>query len=219
MLQIVSAEGGTAPVLRYFASPDSTVGPVVTAPNVTGPISKIIAPDFRDYLLVLKGPATPGNPILTVGGIPGSRVYLRFNIPSHIIDSSTVLRATLILTQNPNHEIDEDKSVAIYPQLVTAGNEVLDVGKSTLLLAPAGIGFDSVQVTPKDSGQVQIEIVNAVRTWALSVAKTAQRAIVLRTPDEGILPHRIFFFSTEAADVLRPRLRINYSPHAKFGIP
>jgi len=219
MLQVVSAEGGQGPVLRYFAVPDSAIAPVETQSNVTGLISKIIAPDFRDYLVVIKAPPTPGNPILTVGGVPGRRVYLRFNIPSHIVDSSTVLRAALILTENPNHEIDEEKVLTIYPQLVVAGNDVLDIGRSTLLLAPAGLGFDSVQVTPKDSGEVQIEIVNAVRTWSQTIAKNAQRAIVLRTPDEALLPHRVFFFSSEAPAAVRPRLRVNYSPRAKFGIP
>jgi len=168
---------------------------------------------------VAKAPLDPSGPMLTIGGVPGRRAYLRFNIPSRILDSSAVLRATLILTQTPSREIDRGEALTLYPQLVVAGVDITDLPHAALLVAPAGIGFDSLRVTPGDSGLVNIEIVNALRTWALPISATAQRAIVLRSPDEGIQPRRAVFFSSEAPAVLRPRLRVNYSPRASFGIP
>lgn len=219
MLHIVSSEGGISPSLLYDPSPDTAVHPVVVVPNTSRPLPSVIAQDYRDYLLIFKAPPDPGPGLEAVGGIPGHRTYLRFNIPSHILDSSTVLRATLILTRSPDRGLDAGKPFTIYPQLVTAGLEVSDLARSALLLAPAAVGFDTVQVTPSDSGLVDVEIVNALRTWSLAATKNAQRAIVLRSPDESFLPHRFTFFSSNAPVPLRPRLRVNYSPLAKFGIP
>jgi hypothetical protein len=219
MLQIISNEGGSPAILRYDASRDTTVGVVSVTPNTQSPRRAPLSEDYVDYLLIAKAPAAPVGPFLPVGGLPGYRTYLRFDIPSRILDSSTVLRATLILTQHPNRTIDPTKALTLYPQLVTAGKEITDVARSALLIAPAGVGFDSLSILPGDSGLVNIEIVNALRTWALTVAATSQRAIVLRSPDEGIDPRRVIFFSTEAAAALRPRLRVNYSPRSSFGVP
>jgi hypothetical protein len=219
MLQLFSAEGGLPVNVRYDASKDSTVGVVSNVPYSSVPRPVVVAQDFRDYLLVVKGSPSVSGPLLAAGGIPGRRVYLRFNIPSHILDSSTVLRATLILTQRPSPGVDGTQLLTLYPQLVTAGTDIQDVGHASLLLAPAGIGFDSLQVAPADSGVVNVEIVNAVRTWGLKSAATAQHALVLRSPDEGVEPRQLLFFSSEAAAALRPRLRISYSPRANFGIP
>ena len=219
MLQIFSAEGGLPVAVRYDASKDSTRGLVSNVPYSSVPRPTVVAQDFRDYVLVFRGSPPVTGPILPVGGMPGRRIYLRFNIPSRILDSSTVLRATLILTQLPSRGVDGTKLLTLYPQLVTAGKDIQDVGHSALLLAPAGIGFDSLQAAPGDSGVVNVEIVNAVRTWGLTSAASAQRAIVLRSPDEGLEPRQLLFFSSEAAAALRPRLRISYSPRANFGIP
>jgi hypothetical protein len=219
MLHIVSTEGGISPSLRYDPSPDTAVHPVAVVPNTPRPLPSVLAADYRDYLLIFKSPPDPGAGLEAVGGIPGHRTYLRFNIPSHILDSSTVLRATLLLTASPDRGLDADKPFTMYPQLVTAGLEVTDLARSALLLAPAAVGFDTVVVTPRDSGLVAVEIVNALRTWSLSTAKNSQHALVLRAPDESFLPHRLTFFSSSAPAALRPRLRVNYSPLAKFGIP
>ena len=219
MLQVVSGEGGNTPRLKYDASPDSTVGVVINTPFSLVPGRSVIAQDFGDYLLIAQAPQPPAGPYLPIGGIPGRRVYMRFDIPSRILDSSTVLRATLQLTQAPNPEIDATDSLPLYPQLVTAGVNVLDLQRSAILVAPAGVGFDSLHVTPGDSGALNLEIVNALRTWGLSVAVTAQRAMILRTLGEGILPAYILFYSTDAAPGLRPRLRVSYSPIASFGVP
>ncbi len=219
MLQIVSSEGGTPPTIKYDGSADTAVGVVTNTPVSLAPGNKTIALDYADYLLVVKAPPPPAGPYLPIGGIPGRRAYLSFVIPKHIQDSSTVLRATLELTQYPNRDFPDNPLITLYPQLVTAGTDVIDLQKSALLLAPATVLFDTVQVAPADSGAVNLEVVNALRTWALPIAVQSQRAVVLRTPGEGLAPRFVVFYSTAAPPGLRPRLRVSYSPQVIFGVP
>jgi hypothetical protein len=107
----------------------------------------------------------------------------------------------------------------VYPLLVTAGDDITDVGRSAWLTNPPNSGFDSVQFAPRDSGVKHIEIVNALRAWALPIGKTSQTAISLRAGPEGMDPRFVSFFSNSAAPNLRPRLRVSYSPVRSFGVP
>ena len=51
-------------------------------------------PEFRylaNYQLVLRGSPPPPAGVLPVGGLPSSRLYMRFDLPSVLIDSSTTI--------------------------------------------------------------------------------------------------------------------------------
>jgi hypothetical protein len=151
--------------------------------------------------------------------MPGRRVLIRFNIPSRILDSSNVLRATLELTQVPVESVDDTTRLTLYPLVVTAGKNITDPARSAFLTNAPGAGFDSVQFAPGDSGVREIEIVNALRAWSLTVSSSAQKGIVLRAGPESLDPRFVSFFSSSAAPNLRPRLRVSYSPVRSFGIP
>lgn len=219
-LHIVSAEGGEPPIVRYDPHPDTAIKHLTVVPNNSTPANQpLLRSDLLDYVHVLVAPPVPAGPYLAVGGLPGRRTYFRFDIPARIIDSSNVLRATLLLTQVPAPGPDPEDSLALFPQLVTAGVSVTDIGRAALLLNSPGAGFDSIRFAPGGAGLRQIEIVNALRSWSLPIAQSAQRAIVLRSSREGADGRMILFYSTEAAAGVRPRLRVNYSPVRFFGIP
>lgn len=219
-LHIVSREGGEGPILRYDPSGDTAIKHLSMFPLSKTPLlHPVIAGDLADYVHVILAPAPSSSTLLTVGGLPGRRVLLRFDIPSFIIDSSNVLRASLLLTQVPVRGLDDTTAFTVFPQLVTAGREITDVGRSAFLINFPGAGFDSIRVVPRDSGQRTIEMVNALRAWGTSVAVTAQRALVLRSSLEGLHAGMATYFSAEAAPGLRPRLRVSYSPLRNFGIP
>ena len=219
-LRIVAYEGGDPAVVRFLPSADTVFNHLTVFPRSKVPRSQVtLASDLTDYVHVIRSPAMPDASFLTVGGVPGSRTLIRFNIPSRILDSSNVLRATLELTQRPVASIDDTTKLAVYPLLVTAGDDITDVGRSAWLTNPPNTGFDSVMFAPRDSGVKSIEIVNALRAWALPIAKTSQTAISLRAGPEGMDPRFISFFSSKAAANLRPRLRVSYSPVRSFGVP
>jgi hypothetical protein len=178
-----------------------------------------LAADLTDYVHVISFPTLPDPSFLTVGGVPGRRALIRFNIPARILDSSNVLRATLELTQRPVAGVDDTVKLTIFPLLVTAGTGITDPGRSAFLTNPPNTGFDSVTFAPRDSGLKSIEIVNALRAWGLSISKTAQKGLVLRAGPESVDPRFVSFYSSSAAPNLRPRLRVSYSPVRSFGIP
>lgn len=219
-IRIVSYEGGEPAVLRFLPSADTQFNALTVFPRSRVPRSQpTLSADLTDYLHVMQFPPVPDASFLTVGGVPGRRTLIRFDVPARIIDSSNVLRATLELTQRPVASVDDTTKLSVYPLLVTAGTNILDAGRSAFLTNPPNTGFDSVQIAPRDSGVRQIEIVNALRAWSIPIAGGAQRAIVLRAGPEGMDPRFVSFYSSRAAASLRPRLRVSYSPVRSFGIP
>ena len=205
--------------MRYDPAPtDTAIHAITVSPRSRTPDNGQLALDYTDYTLVLAAPPLPGGDVLSVGGLPSRRAFFRFVVPTRIIDSSTVLRATLFLTQRPNLAIDPRDTVAVVPELVLAGEEVTDLARAAFLASPFAI--DTLRVAPGDSGVRQIEMAAAVRQWsAAGTTFGQQRAIILRSTVEGASAFELQFYSSEAAPAVRPRLRISYSLRSSFGIP
>jgi hypothetical protein len=218
-MRIISTEGGTAPSLSFRATPDTATAPLVTAPFSRTPTNEaVVAFHLSDYTAIAKGPP-PGPPTdLNVGGLPPRRVYLRFSIPLRIIDSTTVVRATLLLNQLPNSLLDPTDTVLILPSLVLAGKAVTDPTKAAQIVAD--IALDTLKIMPGGSGVREVELVKAFPIWRTQSPDTVPRALVLKTLNEGNSPLEIRFSSSEdALSLLRPRLRISYTTRVPLGIP
>jgi hypothetical protein len=219
-MRMISTEGGVPPTLSFRPTPDTaTASPLTLSPLSSTPAGEaIIAFHLSDYTLIVKGPP-PGSPSnLDVGGLPPRRVYVRFSIPLSIIDSATVVRATLLLNQIPNSLLDPGDTVLILPSLVLAGKAVTDPTKAAQIVAD--IALDTVKVTPGGSGLKEIELARAFPIWRTQSPDTVPRAIVLKTLNEGNSPLEIRFSSSEEAlTLLRPRLRISYTSRVPLGLP
>jgi hypothetical protein len=218
-MRIISTEGGSPPTLHFRGTPDTATAPLVIAPVSGTPVGEaIIAYHLSDYTVIAKGPP-PGPPSdLDVGGLPPRRVYVQFSIPSNIIDSTTVVRATLLLNQIPNGLLDPTDTVLILPSLVLAGKAVTDPTKAAQIAAD--IALDTLRVTPGGSGLREVELARAFPIWRGQSPDTVPRAIVLKIPTEGNSPLEIRFSSSEeAVALLRPRLRISYTSRVPLGIP
>jgi len=217
-IRIASAEGGATPFLSFRATPDTTTKPLVVIPLSTTPLGEpIVASHLTDYTVIAKGPPPAPPSVLAVGGLPPRRVYMRFDIPSSIIDSATVVRATLLLNQISNPALDPTDTVLIIPQLVLAGKVVTDPARASQIIA--GIFGDTVRVRPGDSGLTSVELAGAFAVWHLQKPDTLPRAIVLQTFNEGSSPLEIRFSSSEDLSALRPRLRISYTSRVPLRVP
>ena len=217
-IPIAAAEGGGTPLLIFRATPDTTTRPLTVAPRSTTPADDPIAASrLTDYTVIAKGPppAPPG--VLAVGGLPPRRVYFRFDIPASIVDSATVVRATLILNQLSNPALDSTDSVLIVPQLVVAGAVVSDPAKASQVVTE--IFGDTVKVRPGNTGATNVELARAFGIWKTQKPDTLPRAIILRSVREGASPLEIRFASTENVSALRPRLRISYTSQVPLRIP
>ena len=174
--------------------------------------------DMADYLALVKTPPPPPAGVFRIGGLPGSRSYLRFDIPSRILDSSAVVRATLELTQRParlSPEARDTVSVAFYG--VVAGPVITDLSRALLFILPGRA--DSTLVTPSDSAVRQFEVIDWVRIWRGTPAGKAPRALSVALPGEGRRGSVVDFFSIEAPVSVRPRLRLTYLPKTEATVP
>lgn len=218
-VRLLSEEGaGTPTALSYRVSPDTTVAKVVLGPFSKTPADQpILANSLADYTLLVKGTATGPPTQLNVGGLPARRVYMRFNIPAFIIDSVDVVRATLLLTQQPNLTIDPGDTVSIIPHVSLAAAAVTDIAKAAQITAIANT--DTLHVTPGGSGLRSLEIANIINVWRTQSSTDTPRAIVLLSTLEGTSPLEARFFPVEASAAQRPRLRISYSARKSTGLP
>lgn len=221
-LRFLGLEQGRPDSLIFGVTPEATGPTRGTGPYSATPSDRFIADDLGDFVIVARRRPPDAPPeVLTIGGVPGRRTYLRFDLPSGIIDSTSVVRATLELTQHPNRlAFNADDTISLYPQAVTASPLVTDLQRAAnLLAAPTLFRVDSLRTAPDDSGKVEIEVVGLVQVWRSTDPEATSRAMVLRLPTEGSGQNELYFYSTEAVESLRPRLRIVYVPRVGFGLP
>jgi hypothetical protein len=220
IVSLGSFDAAAAAVLKFDPVPsDTAIKELTVGLRSDSPVSDPeLQSDLTDYFIVAARPPRPPAGVLAIGGLPSQRTFLRFNVPARILDSATVLRATLLLTQRPNRMLNAADSVLILPQVVTAGEEVTDFARAAALLSVFPV--DTVRVAPGDSGVRQVEVAAALRQWSASVNPfRQQRALVIRSNDEGLGVFEAHFYSLEAEPSLRPRLRVSYSLRTSFGIP
>lgn len=214
------SSGSPAPSVQYDPSTDTTYAPIIVQANTTIPLAtseQILA--YTVYNLIDVGSPAPPSNTLTVGGFPAWRSYLRFQIPARISDSSTIVRAQLLLTQRPSFFGNYADSVAILPIIPTGTSLVTDL-RRLLDLSADGIfaAIDSTRLVPRDSGLRSINVLTLARTWPALPTGVA-RALAFRISGEGGQPAELRFFSSEAPANLRPRLRITYLPRTEFALP
>jgi hypothetical protein len=217
-MRFISTEGGIAPVIFFRATPDTTTKPLTVTPFSKTPVGEsLLAGNLTDYTVIAKGPPPASPSVLAIGGLPARRVYIRFNIPSNIIDSSTVIRATLLLNQLPNAAIDPTDTVFVLPQVVLAAKAVTDPSKAAQIIGTFAV--DTLKLKPGDSGPTNVELAHAFTLWHTQQPDTLPRAIVLKSVTEGNSPLEIRFSSSEDVAALRPRLRISYTSKVPLGLP
>jgi hypothetical protein len=217
-MRIFATEALQGPTLLFRATPDTLTKPLTVTPFSKTPTdNRILAAVLVDYTVVAKAPPPAPPNVLAVGGFPARRVYVRFDIPDSIIDSTTIVRATLLLNQLSNGAIDATDTVKLVPQLVLAGKIVTDPTKAAQITI--GISPDTLLVKPGDSGEKAVELARAFSLWRVQKADTLPRAIVLQSVNEGASPLEIRFSSSEDIAALRPRLRISYTSRVPLGLP
>ena len=226
---VFSANTANFPRLRYDGAPapaDSQIGVLILRPRSRTPADDPQrALDFFDYTVVATGSPSLPSDVLGVGGARGRRTYFRFDLPARLTDSTSIVRASLVLTQRPAPSYGFGDTLLIIPNVVLASAEIADLGKAALVTdtsvtGVSAFGLPPVRFAPQDSAERRIELVNVARFWRSESKERVPQAIVLRAFAEGRTPIELHFFSSGAADPsVRPRLRIVYVPRTEFGIP
>lgn len=226
-IAVLSANTASFARLGFDPAPADTAVKIQTIVprSFTPQIDRRIAIDFTDYNIPVGGQPLPGDAI-GVGGPRGRRIYFRFNIPARITDSTTVVRATLLLTQRNGPTYGFTDSIVVASQVVVATKEITDLSKAALItdtlpgrIPPSVFALPSVLIPSSGTAERRFDIVSVVRFWRSTTADRVPQAIVLRSADEATSILEARFYSTEATAALRPRLLITYLPRSEFGIP
>ena len=216
-IQSSSSSGAT---LRYKPASDTAVNVALLSQTPSDTALKQLRTDLEDYVITAKNAATRQANTIAIGGFPANRTYMRFDLPSRIVDSSTVVRATLYLTQFPMRtSANATDSIAIYPFTITAGTVLTDIPRLMRLVNVNALATDSLRVVPSDSGARRVELVGVVRLWKSTKPEATQRALILVAGNEGSNPAIAAFFSSSAGSALRPRLQLTYVPRVTLGLP
>ena len=173
--------------------------------------SLIMAPAFNTFV----SEATPVDDptLLAVGGEPSARALLRFSLPSRILDSATVVRATLELTP-----VAPITGLPTDPARLQASALLADVGPKS----PVNSTASRIPATTLDTGAttVSLEAVRLVELWLGSTTLPSALMLSLAPEQEGAFFTRPVFYSTRASDpAVRPRLRITYLLPFSFETP
>lgn len=216
-LQVSASNSGNYPKLIFKASSATTVPMLDVSGLSKTPLNTTLAADLLDFQLIVRAPPPPPPNVLRLGGVPGERGYMRFDIPALINDSSTIVRAQLVLTQRPNREGAASADTgAVQVFALAAGGVLTDLNRVLLFLSAS---FDSTRVVPADSGVRNFEIIEIVRSWRGTTAERTPRAVALRATTEGATAWQVDFYSNEAPVAVRPRLIITYVPQPAPRIP
>ncbi|GAB1341548.1 hypothetical protein [Gemmatimonas sp.] len=212
--------GVGASTLEYDAATDTSYRPIVITAQTTLPGAPAdVNQAYTTYSLTDVGSPLPGANTLVVGGFPAYRTYLRFNVPLRITDSSTIVRAELLLTQQRSRFGNANDTVAVYPLVPAATAEVTDLRRAIDLAAEGTLlSVDTARFVPSDSGQKALNVLSLTRSWRAQPT-TVPRALALRIALEGAQPAELRFFSRTAAPALRPKLRITFLPKSEFVLP
>ncbi len=175
-------------------------------------------PALDRYLIVLQGtPLTPPQ-VLAVGGLPAQRAYIRLALPCNLVDSVTVVRAALVLTQAPVRGRTDDTVRTAVQANVSIARDLLDIGRAALLVRSTAGLFQQIRA-PRDSGLVRFELAGTIPFWRQTPEAELPRVVVLRSGREGEFTSEFYFYSNEAPANLRPRVEISYIPRVDFSLP
>lgn len=217
---IAFALGAGAPYLRFDPSTDTLYKPqtISLTTSMDGAPNDVLL-SYIVYGLLDKGSDAPDRTTLLIGGYPAYRTYLRVSLPKIITDSSTIVRAEVLLTQKPSKYANVNDSVTILPLVPTSTSAISDI-RRIIDLSADGVfaSLDSTRLVPKDSGLRVINVLSLARTWT-PLAPNVPRGIAFRIGTEGANPAELRFYSIEAAPSLRPRLRITYLPRTEGSVP
>ncbi|NIN11422.1 MAG: hypothetical protein GTN62_07940 [Gemmatimonadales bacterium] len=196
-LELGTLESDLPAVLNRFVKVDSAGGETAEGTDAR--------PTELDSYVAL-APPSPGPDALAVGGIPSARAILRFDMPRAIVDSSDVVRATLILVPDGAAYGAPGDTFSVRAEGLTA-----DFGPKSPLVPPTAetIALGAARVGVGASDTVRIDITHLVRPWRVDTLLA--RSLMLRIVPEGAILGEIRFGSSRAA-IGAPAIRVTYMP-------
>jgi hypothetical protein len=197
-----SAAGGAGPTFLTYLQPITTDTALLHQP----PLPRIVTYNgFVSSVTPVNDPAA-----LTIGGVPSSRALVRFDIPSRIRDSSTIIRATLELTPLAPVPGLAGDTVALDVRSVLA-----DLGAKSPRLSNPTTRILTSLLTVGSADTVRIDVTSLAGLW--QAPSRLPPALFLALQPEGSSFSRVTFGSSREG--APPRLRLTYVLPYPFETP
>ncbi len=152
----------------------------------------------------------PDSTTITVGGIPSSRALIRFAVPAHIRDSSTIIRATLELTPLAAPTGLPGDSVALDVRTVLA-----DLGAKSPRLSDPATRVLITLLTLGSTDTVRADVTSLATLW--QPPNRLPPSLFLALQPEGSSFTQAVYGSTRQG--VAPRLRLTYVLPFPFETP
>jgi hypothetical protein len=214
--------GGLVPRVSYDPSPDTAIRPWVAATQFNSTVTEPAR--FRAQVLVLRD-LTPRltDGTLQVGGLVGVRSLVRVALPRRFLQSITIVRASLDMTQRPLRTAPgATDRVRLRARVGIAGPALgTDPRRAVELLDPLleGVQLASLAIAPADSGVRSFDVGDALRRWIVQDS-TIPTSFILYSEGEIFQEQRPAFFSRRSpVAAVRPRVRLTYTTRREGAIP
>lgn len=213
---------GLVPRLTYDPSPDTAVRAWAISTQYNGGVTE--PSRFRSQTLVLRDRTTMLNDgSLEIGGLVGVRSLLKVKVPRAFLDTITIVRASLDLTQRPLRSVPgAGDGVRLRARVAIAGPAFgTDPRRLVEVLDPTleGVLLPSLRIAPRDSGVKSFDVGSALRLW-ITQDSTLPTSFVLYSEGEVFQEQRPAFFSSRAVNAaLRPKLRVSYTTRREGAVP
>jgi hypothetical protein len=180
----------------------SYVTPTAASPS---PLTIGATTDFAGYITRQTPVIDPT--LLTVGGVPSSRVLIRFPWPARLRDSVTIVRATLeLVPAQPIQGLANDAGTLNVRGLAT------DFGAKSPV-EPLSLGAVTLPANTTDT--VRVEIAGVLQFWQAGLLRPPAIFISI-SPEVETFSRAVFGSSRTGAP---PQIRINYLPRFPFSSP
>ena len=212
--------------VEFRAVADTSIRPVIiTLSSDTPESDPYLRSDLSSFPLIVQGTPALVEPVVQIGGLPAQRSMMRFDIPSSILDSSTVIGATLVLQQRPLAGYTASDTATLRALPVTVASDVTDIRRLIQLAANPNRGgtevalVPPVRLVPGEAGSVELSVANLMSLWTNRLTRPLQPILVFALDDAGVTPLELAFYSSEAPPELRPTLRLSYVRRVNFALP
>jgi len=202
-LRLGALAGGNAPVFTTYTTLD--------VPDTGTAKLRALALSAAFNTYVSEVPDVADTTLLSVGGAPSARSMLRFSLPPRILDSATIVRATLELTPvTPITGLPTD------PARLLARAVLSDVGaKSPVSVLAGRVPEDTLEA---GTAAISMEVVRLVELW-LGATNRPTALMLSLDPEASSFSHATFYSSRADDPALRPRLRLSYLLSFPFETP
>ncbi|HEY6947472.1 MAG TPA: hypothetical protein VI297_01545 [Gemmatimonadales bacterium] len=180
----------------------SYITPTAASP---APLTIGATTDFAGYITRQTPAVDPA--FLTVGGVPSSRVLIRFPWSARLRDSVTIVRATLeLVPAQPTQGLPNDAGTLNVRGLAT------DFGAKSPV-EPLSLG--AVPLPANTTDTVRVEIAGVLQFWQAGLLRPPAIFVSI-SPEVETFTRAVFGSSRTGAP---PQIRLNYLPRFPFSSP